>query len=339
MLVGDKEKMPVRYSHLVFDNDSFSFISDLYYADIYDANGNFSSWDTNGNGIYGEFNQTGLIDKMDLYPDVYVGRLLCNSSHEVKTMVEKIIKYETSEKPWFKNLIICAGDTHPTWKDILFKFAYKKGDIAWEGEYMGDIVAEYMKNFNAIKIYGSGILKGAKFLSIRNINENINRGAGFVYFSGHGTPYSWATHPPFGKIWLPLPYGYLIDNVRLLENKEKLAVIVLDACSCGDFDEIDSPIAWEFLKLENGGAIASYACSAVAFLLPGTLCTETLNGFMAISLFKSYMEGKNRAGEMLANSIIKYLNDKNALYGYILPYSLICIQEWTLFGDPSLKIG
>ena len=46
-----------------------SFLSDLYYADVYDSEGEFSSWDTNQNSFYGEYDHNGETDMMDLYPD------------------------------------------------------------------------------------------------------------------------------------------------------------------------------------------------------------------------------------------------------------------------------
>ena len=50
MLVGNFRKMPIRYTHLETDTggeyEELEFISDLYYADIYDSEGNFSTWDT-----------------------------------------------------------------------------------------------------------------------------------------------------------------------------------------------------------------------------------------------------------------------------------------------------
>ena len=100
LLVGNFRQMPIRY---VNNADMFpgypepSFISELYYADIYDKNGDFSSWDTNGNGVYGEWSGSEAQDKnIDLYPDVYVGRLACINNLEVQVMVNKIITYENT---------------------------------------------------------------------------------------------------------------------------------------------------------------------------------------------------------------------------------------------------
>ena len=45
---------PVRYVSMVDDWDA-EYLSDLYFADIYDANGNFSSWDSDNDGMYGEW--------------------------------------------------------------------------------------------------------------------------------------------------------------------------------------------------------------------------------------------------------------------------------------------
>ena len=62
--------LPVRYTNL-FDNPKFPLtaestlhdpgvISDLYYADIYEAGGNFSSWDPNGDGVFAAWGKPGV---------------------------------------------------------------------------------------------------------------------------------------------------------------------------------------------------------------------------------------------------------------------------------------
>ena len=87
--------VPVRYS-LLNDGYESSFISDLYYSDIYKIIDNktvFDDWDSNGNGIFAEWNEQGK-DILDLTPDVHIGRLPCRYDFEVKIMVDKIINYE-----------------------------------------------------------------------------------------------------------------------------------------------------------------------------------------------------------------------------------------------------
>jgi len=126
LLVGGAKQIPVRYSNIhMFNLDEpdwqnhlikTSFVSDLYYADIIDENGNFSTWDSNGNGIHGEWAGDSAEDKnIDLYPEVYLGRLPCRNNLEVRIMVNKIITYEKTSynQSWFKNVVAVAGDTDP----------------------------------------------------------------------------------------------------------------------------------------------------------------------------------------------------------------------------------
>jgi len=101
------------------------YASDLYYADIYKNNGTeFEDWDSNGNGIFGEwFNPSDGRDIIDYVPDVAVGRLACRYGFEVDIMVDKIIAYETGAvDSWFKHAVMIAGDTFP------------KGNTYYEGE-------------------------------------------------------------------------------------------------------------------------------------------------------------------------------------------------------------
>jgi hypothetical protein len=116
--------VPVRYTNL-FDNPKFPLaaeeaifdpgvISDLYYADIYQEGGVFSSWDPNGDGIFAAWGKPGVENDtgIDMYPDVALGRLACTSVNEVKTVVNKIITYETTTygSEWFKKMTVISGD-------------------------------------------------------------------------------------------------------------------------------------------------------------------------------------------------------------------------------------
>jgi hypothetical protein len=115
--------LPVRYTNL-YDDPKFPLaepvffdpgvISDLYYADIYGPNGTFSSWDPNGDGIFAAWGKPGVENDtgLDLYPDVALGRLACVSVSEVRTVVKKIITYETTTygKEWFKKMTVISGD-------------------------------------------------------------------------------------------------------------------------------------------------------------------------------------------------------------------------------------
>ncbi len=115
--------LPVRYTNL-YDCPKFPLsesnlhdpgvLCDLYYADIYREGGEFESWDHNGDGIFAAWNKPGVENDtgLDFYPDVCLGRLACRNLDEVKTVVNKIIKYEntTYGREWFKRIMVFSGD-------------------------------------------------------------------------------------------------------------------------------------------------------------------------------------------------------------------------------------
>ncbi|MCD6171386.1 MAG: hypothetical protein J7J36_03090, partial [Thermoplasmata archaeon] len=329
-ILNEKWWVPVRYSHLD-DNSKWeaSYLSDLYFADIYKyENGNivFDDWDSNGNGKFAEWSFHGK-DILDLYPDVYVGRLACRNVMEVKTMVNKIVEYENASKPkpWFKNLVLVGGDTHPWWKDLMFHVIGSR--ISFEGEQTCDRIANYMDGFNPIKLYAKNFNNK---LTDENIIKKIDDGAGFVVFSGHGLPGSWATHPPWRIYkWVP-EQGFTMDDIKKL-NKGDEAIYVFDACLCGKIDE--ECIAWDIVK-EAG--IASMALTTFGVLIPGSQCDESMNGYMTTHIFKNY-DNATYLGEMFYDAIIDYLNNIPYMLGSI-PINYFVAEEWILLADPSLMI-
>jgi len=95
LLCGEIAHLPIRTTSTSFPGNFDSLKTDLYYADIYDSNINFSSWDSNNNDKFGEFNlniyveqnhsnyyvnwSNMIIDFVDIYPDVYIGRIPCKN--------------------------------------------------------------------------------------------------------------------------------------------------------------------------------------------------------------------------------------------------------------------
>mgnify|MGYP005838797575 CR=1 FL=1 len=127
--------LPVRYNNL-YDNPEHPLeagtlhdpgvISDLYYADIYDGEGNFSSWDTNNDGIFAAWGMENVENDtaIDLVPDISLGRLACTGKTEVRNVVNKIINYEkeAADPSWFKKMIVFSGDGFMDQEDLNFEW-------------------------------------------------------------------------------------------------------------------------------------------------------------------------------------------------------------------------
>lgn len=360
LLVGGIDKqstrwnLPVRYSHVIIREGTQEivepeFISDIYFADIYDSEGNFSSWDTNNNGIYAEY-KNGIIDEMDLYPDIAVGRIPCRDAKEVKIMVDKIIVYESQTKnsDWFKNMILISGDH---WADE---------EQVNEGVLIMEAAADIMQGFNPVELYtttDSTILN-------RDIRKAINQGAGFAYFCGHGSPKVWGIHlPPDATGWAPtigklgLLSFYKTQHMNLLRNRNKLPITMVGGCNNGQFDisRIGSLKqgkitlnehcwAWHLTIQKRGGAIATIANTGLGTHAMGDADNNNVNDYLEIYdgwLELKFLELYNNhnidiLGITQMDAITQYLN---TFLGSSDEMDIKMVQQWQLFGDPSLSIG
>jgi len=327
MLVGGRKSlkdewlMPVRYVWLNDRSSSWEyercFLSDLYFADIYDADGKFSSWDTNNNGYYGEYdhelNGKKVADEVDLYPDVYVGRLAARNKMELKKVIENIIEYERNPSSKFNNVVLCGGDLylHDPW------------DVA-EGEYLLDKIAEEMKGYNIIKLYASS------GLNARKINEAINGGAGFVIFEGAGNHHLWATHAKDDEKWI----FYYERNILQLKN-DYLPIVLTSGARLGTFNRSRECFNWFFVA--RGKAIASIGPTGLCWIGHGKNVTEMFLGNLHVRLCKR-MASRCLLGDAWGEAIIEYLSNFS-WRGVAKAFHMKAAEELEIFGDPTLKIG
>jgi len=349
LLVGYFRIIPVRY---VYNSDSEPFfISELYYADIYDKNGSFSSWDTNNNGIFGEWKGTEAQDKdIDLYPDVYVGRLACRNILEVKIMVDKIITYETStyDSDWFNRFVVCAGDTYP---DGYYPFPTPD----YEGEENAKTALSYMPGFSNTSLFTSD----GSFTGPSDVINAISQGCGFLFFDGHASPIVWCTHPPNNRSWIN---GLRLIDMTFLRNKNMLPVCVVGGCHNNQFDvnllnllkDFKGSLysstwtpecwGWKLTRKIGGGSIATIGCSGLGLTKEDKSTQEGASDYLDSQIFYEYgINGTDILGEVwgkaISNYIDKYPINWNTNSSWDYAYDAKTVQQYVLFGDPSLKIG
>jgi len=319
LLGGGANKVPVRMSYCQ-DSMEYNLISDLYYADIYDSSGDFCSWDSNDNSLFGEYNYQGRTDYVDLYPDVCLGRLSFRDLSEVSGVVNKIITYESSGaymKNWFSNFVVIGGDTFPD-----------SGNVP-EGEYLNQNAIDILEDFTPDKIWATN----GKLQFAVNFDNAFDNGAGFVYMTGHGTHENWASHPHNDfETWWPIA-GYYYYRVELYSN-ERLPVVIIGGCSNCKFSG-ENCFGWSFVKNPDGGGIASYGNSALGWGIIGYGCTTGLTGGMELSAFKAYgpLDAKT-TGQLWNKALTNYINEFGL--GYNLHYKTV--EEWLSFSDPSMRI-
>ncbi len=332
LLVGGSEKFPTRSTHIkVSSSDTEIFVSDLYYADIYNETFEFCNWDSNENDDFAEYDwgTSRLKDDVDLFPDIYIGRIACVDSDQVITSVNKIIDYETNVAytlDWFTNLVAVGGDSFPGDDNEIL-----------EGEMVNNEVIDIMEGFIPKSLnVTNGVLSKANPTGVTSINNAINEGCGFVDFSGHGNTNVWATHAHENdNIWLPTPTGnYKNSNIVYdLTNIDKLPIIITGACSVGKFNQNDNCFSWSFVANPNGGGIASCGATALGYAYIGEWVTYGLIEGITIKMFEAYKDGAITFGEMWANSLNNYISPGMDATDYKT------IEEWQAFGDPTLSIA
>ena len=351
LLVGDVKKLPIRITYASpWEPD---VLSDLYYADIYDANGSFCTWDANENNLFGEVSYEGgfppqliNIDGVDLYADVHIGRISCTNENELDIVVNKIINYEEEayDQIWFKKIILAGGDTFP--------LANGAPPFVFEGEITNTKVAQHLSDFTHVKLWAS-----RRNLNAITFNRAISKGAGFVSYSGHGFEHGWGTYRPNAIIKKRMII-YYSPFIKGIKNNHKLPVVFFDACLTAKLDfnitdleeyyprlikllliftklDYDPSVfypcfAWCFLKKEDGGAIATIGATRSAYTWVDKDGVYAGAGYLNVHFFKAYEEGVT-AGEMLTHAQNDYIN--NVWRDYFT------IEEFLLLGDPSLMVG
>ncbi len=327
LLVGGVDKLPIRQSYVQLWHWDEEMITDLYYSDIYNASGGFSSWDTNNNDQFGE-----STDHVDHYPDVHLGRLACASLEEVAIVVDKIIHYETETygSDWFDTMIFIGGNT----------FRWSPGN---DGEENNEILMDIMSGFSPKKIWTSL----GNFNRV-TISKTISEGAGFLDYSGHGFEHGMGTYTPSG---LKMKY-YFTRYIDDLQNGYKLPVMFFDACLTAKIDFVLQDLldykeyllfnilaklvgmdtskrlpcyAWAFVSHQDGGAIATIGATRTAY---GGI--DSGAGKMSIEFFSAYHTSEY-LGEMMTEMQNNYINDVHD--------DAFTVEEFMLLGDPTLKLG
>ena len=335
--IAESYYVPVRYVHVSWGENRY--ISDLYYADIYNADYSFSTWDTDENNVFCQWPYPGMPqDEVDLYPEVFIGRWPCRNIFELQIIIQKTIDYENMHTQ--KNIVLVGGDN------------FEPAGI--EGEIVCDKSMQYLTDFTYEKVYASEI-----DVNPETIREGLGTGAMFLHMHGHGSPTSWKTHPPNSfDVWTE---GISIFDLPWLSNEE-YPIILLGGCHTAMFNVSlfnrpwlygwkPSPegIGWWFARKLYGGGIATlgYTCFPVATHgesgdLDGdgvneSDCVESGYGFMQLQVLKGYgVEHHQFLGECWGYAISTYLE---AFKIHHAREHFHTIQGFILLGDPSLKIG
>ena len=224
LLAGDEDVVPVREVYTECEGLSELAPCDLYYSDL------DGSWDDNGNGIYGEWE-----DSLDLYADVVLGRLLFSTAQEAATVVAKNIEYAgAGDNEWYRSAVLCGA--------MLF------ADVGYVGAKGCRMTTKYFpNNFELTEAYElqTGDHPDTYFPAIYS-------GAGWNHYAGHGDQ---------GGIWWGDGSAVMaFTRMAGFDNPGQYGIHTAIGCHTGDFTEPATfgCLADTLLTLADGGGIACF---------------------------------------------------------------------------------
>jgi len=315
LIFGDADQVPVRYAWIPDSYDDSGDVdgsvveTDLYYADL------DYTWDDNHDGKWGDIPN----DQVDGIPDLYIGRLPVSNENDALTLINKIKNYEPAVH-WFNRCLLMGGDP----------FTSAPGAE-------GEILKNYVKDnfippiFSYAKLYES-----LGNYTVNDARREIDKGYGIVNFDGHGNYNLWS----FGG-----GGTYYSSDAMTQVNGNKTSAIFVMACLTSRFSDRDC-IGEAFLLDPNGGAIAYYGASRVAWGYTGWSAPDGLAGEMDWRFFEAIYDSYDQpldlsTGQIWGTALTKYtLNHPpdtyHSGYGY---HDWKTIAEYgTLLGDPTVYL-
>ncbi len=230
MLFGDSELLPVRFTLSGYENGDFFpeefldrpgwgwnwsagdstteamlmflpnyFATDLYYADLYDADGKFHDWDADGDGYFAEMYKNDINpENLHVYPEVAVGRIPCSNVQEAQNYIHKVLQYESRafHAWWFNDSYTLANQDWTSWVE-----AARKTSALMTAAGFNETHAEHPADTPIDPaVFVNGSLKGM----------------GFLLYNGHGA-WGMGAH----------------DDWRVC--REKLPVVFHAGCGAGEY--------------------------------------------------------------------------------------------------------
>ena len=190
-----------------------SWLSDMYYGE-YDGNG-------------------------DYLPDLHTGRLPARDTTEMKSIVAKILQYE--------QFAFDEATTH--YKSALAFTGYDMANInSMNGQV--NYASGYLNSDNAIfphiMLHNSlDSVRNARYDSVRTL---INKGVGFINYTGHGDANGWMS-TGMNSAW-----------VSSLTNKSRYPVVVSNACQTANYANTNN-FGSTLVRSHEKGAVAFIGCS------------------------------------------------------------------------------
>ncbi len=242
----------------------------------------------------------------DFLPDMFIGRLPVETLAEADAMVDKIIQYETQPLPdWSKQFVFLNGGIN----------AYEQGLFYRQSERLIERFVEPPPVAGRVqRIYKTteGRIRGER---LPEILQAIDAGCMLFTFSGHAGSRTWELM-------------MVNEDIPRLQNRQKLPFIASMTCHTARFANPEqNSFGEDFVRLPERGAVAFWSTSGWGFVYQ--------DGILLDGLFQAVARDSIREVGVITTLAKLHLWMQLGS----LPVNRNLIDQYTLLGDPSLKLA
>lgn len=231
----------------------------------------------------------------DGVPDMAIGRIPALTHAEMTSQVARIIQYETGEGGEWRQSVVLAADNPD-----------RGGGFHASSDSIGALMPrDYTVSRHHMESNDGGATRAALLAA-------LGRGALILNYFGHG-----------GMDRMAQEGLFRTADAVALTNATRRPVVVSLSCSLGQFALPGYDCLAEALMLADGGAVAVWAPSSVAY--------NRESGKLADGLYRAaFREGDIMLGDAIQSATKSYAHDKTAME---IP------MIYNLLGDPALQLG
>lgn len=247
LLGGDTDIIPERLAFITFYESGF-IPTDMYYSCL-DGN-----WNADGDSLWGEGFHSTLDpgDDVDLYSEVYLGRMPVSRPSEAELLISKTMSYESPTDALSKQKFLMLGE-------VIFPDPWNGVDppITDGGEILELVYQSYLEGHPEIttdRLFENYTeWAGSIQLTRANTLTYLEEGTNHVVHAGHGFSYNMSVGDA----------NILTSDAATLTNGDALYSMYLMNCTNAAFDT--DCLAESFLLNDEGGAYAVTGSSRSAF--------------------------------------------------------------------------
>jgi len=325
------------------------YTTDTYYGNLE------SSWDEDGDGVFGEF------DEGDWTPELYVGRAPVDNITQLDQWVARQVAYERSPPAglWARRAILAGAlMDRPNILDNVFTAADEGYDpFTDNARKVNEEVAAYLPaSMDVERFYDYPFEEGGSYttstdtLTAGVLKTALDAGASFMLLEGHGYQSNRGVAQygdPLGTASIFRSEGeepaLRYDEVQNLTNGDRLPFVYVSACFAGDFTDRDDTSFEAFLKAPRGGAIAVVAGNGENFRLENLSGQQAFgNWWLAREFFHMlFVESYSQPGKVLGDLKARY----NTYFATSGPTDAVSRNyfraervSYNLMGDPEFSL-